>query len=404
MLASFTKSLGQQSIPYRVVMPREDGNQIVFNMDYSKVNGMHRIIIRNAGERLTVDSIQQKGDSLLVEMPFFDSRLRLAIGNDNFISGTWTKATTAGEATMPVSATPGIHYRFVSSKGNPLYNISGRYAVQFKRPDGTNRNSVAEFTQKGNILTGTFLNPSGDYRYLEGIVTGDSMMLSCFDGSHAYYFGAKISKSGKLTEGIYCSGVKSIENWSAVPDAKATVKEDAIMVYLKEGEDRLNFAFPDLDSNIVSINDSRFRSKVVIVQIMGSWCPNCMDETAFLSEYYRNNKVRGVEVVSLAYEYSKDFHRSEKTLRKLQSRYSVEYPMLITGATTIDSLKTEKTLPQLTPIKGFPTTIFIGKDGKVKKIHPGFTGPGTGSHYDEFKLNFETIINELLNEKATGKH
>lgn len=404
MLASFTKSLGQQSIPYRVVMPREDGNQIVFNMDYSKVNGMHRIIIRNAGERLTVDSIQQKGDSLLVEMPFFDSRLRLAIGNDNFISGTWTKATTAGEATMPVSATPGIHYRFVSSKGNPLYNISGRYAVQFKRPDGTNRNSVAEFTQKGNILTGTFLNPSGDYRYLEGIVTGDSMMLSCFDGSHAYYFGAKISKSGKLTEGIYCSGVKSIENWSAVPDAKATVKEDAMMVYLKEGEDRLNFAFPDLDSNIVSINDSRFRSKVVIVQIMGSWCPNCMDETAFLSEYYRNNKVRGVEVVSLAYEYSKDFHRSEKTLRKLQSRYSVEYPMLITGATTIDSLKTEKTLPQLTPIKGFPTTIFIGKDGKVKKIHPGFTGPGTGSHYDEFKLNFETIINELLNEKATGKH
>lgn len=404
MLASFTKSLGQQSIPYRVVMPREDGNQIVFNMDYSKVNGMHRIIIRNAGERLTVDSIQQKGDSLLVEMPFFDSRLRLAIGNDNFISGTWTKATTAGEATMPVSATPGIHYRFVSSKGNPLYNISGRYAVQFKRPDGTNRNSVAEFTQKGNILTGTFLNPSGDYRYLEGIVTGDSMMLSCFDGSHAYYFGAKISKSGKLTEGIYCSGVKSIENWSAVPDAKATVKEDAMMVYLKEGEDRLNFAFPDLDSNIVSINDSRFRSKVVIVQIMGSWCPNCMDETAFLSEYYRNNKVRGVEVLSLAYEYSKDFHRSEKTLRKLQSRYSVEYPMLITGATTIDSLKTEKTLPQLTPIKGFPTTIFIGKDGKVKKIHPGFTGPGTGSHYDEFKLNFETIINELLNEKATGKH
>ena len=404
MLASFTKSLGQQSIPYRVVMPREDGNQIVFNMDYSKVNGMHRIIIRNAGERLTVDSIQQKGDSLLVEMPFFDSRLRLAIGNDNFISGTWTKATTAGEATMPVSATPGIHYRFVSSKGNPLYNISGRYAVQFKRPDGTNRNSVAEFTQKGNILTGTFLNPSGDYRYLEGIVTGDSMMLSCFDGSHAYYFGAKISKSGKLTEGIYCSGVKSIENWSAVPDAKATVKEDAMMVYLKEGEDRLNFAFPDLDSNIVSINDSRFRSKVVIVQIMGSWCPNCMDETAFLSEYYRNNKVRGVEVLSLAYEYSKDFHRSEKTLRKLQSRYSVEYPMLITGATTIDSLKTEKTLPQLTPIKGFPTTIFIGKDGKVKKIHPGFTGPGTGSHYDEFKLHFETIINELLNEKATGKH
>ena len=100
----------------------------------------------------------------------------------------------------------------------------------------------------------------------------------------------------------------------------------------------------------------------------------------------------------LAYEYTKDFRKSATTLRKFEKRYSVDYPMLVTGVTTIDSLKTEKTLPQLTPIKGFPTTIFIGKDGKVKKIESGFMGPGTGQHHEIYKKEFEATIDELLKE------
>jgi len=121
-----------------------------------------------------------------------------------------------------------------------------------------------------------------------------------------------------------------------------------------------------------------------------------MDETAFLSEYYSKNKHRGLEVIGLAYEYSTDFHKAEKTLRKFQTRYQVEYPFLNTGVKTSDSLRTEKTLPQLTPIKAFPTTIFIGKDGKVQEIHPGFEGPGTGKHHEEYKKWFYATVDEML--------
>jgi thiol-disulfide isomerase/thioredoxin len=155
---------------------------------------------------------------------------------------------------------------------------------------------------------------------------------------------------------------------------------------------------------MVSINDERFRNKVVIVQLMGSWCPNCMDETKFLSEYYQQNKHKGIEVISLAYEYSEDYERSRNSLRKFQQRFNVKYPMLITGAKTSDSLRTDKTLPQLTPIKMFPTTIFIGRDGKVKKIDTGFTGPGTGEHYIEFVKRFNATVNKLLTEsRAAGR-
>jgi len=174
------------------------------------------------------------------------------------------------------------------------------------------------------------------------------------------------------------------------------VPYDESAMYLKPGEERLNFKFNDLEGNPVSINDERFKNKVVIVQLMGSWCPNCMDETVFLSEYYNKNRQRGIEIVSLAYEYSTDIERSKKSLRKFQQGFNVQYPMLITGVAVTDSLRTEKTLPQLTPIKAFPTSIIIDKKGKVRKIETSFNGPGTGEHYLDYKKEFEETINDLL--------
>ena len=91
--------------------------------------------------------------------------------------------------------------------------------------------------------------------------------------------------------------------------------------------------------------------------------------------------------------------RSIKSLRKFQNLFNVQYPILITGATAADEEKTEKTLPQLTPIRSFPTTIFIDKKGNVRKIKGTFYGPGTGIYYEQFKNEFYTIVNELLNER-----
>jgi peroxiredoxin len=181
-------------------------------------------------------------------------------------------------------------------------------------------------------------------------------------------------------------------------NATATLPADLSAIYLKPGEERLNFTFNDLDGKPVSINDARFKNKVVVVQLMGSWCPNCMDETAFLSEYYRANKQRGVEIVALAYEYSTDTERSIKSLRKFQQRFNVQYPMLLTGVSSSDSLRTEKTLPQVTTIRFLPSSIILDKNGKVRKFDTGFNGPGTGEHYVQFKKEFETTIDGLLKE------
>ena len=52
-------------------------------------------------------------------------------------------------------------------------NISGRWAVSFKSGSEKTSPAVGEFQQEGNKVTGTFLTPGGDYRFLQGIVDGD---------------------------------------------------------------------------------------------------------------------------------------------------------------------------------------------------------------------------------------
>jgi thiol-disulfide isomerase/thioredoxin len=403
-LATSLSGLAQQKIRegwYRAELFRSDSIVIPFNFEAKLVNGKMNLFARNVTERIKIDQLSFKKDSVFIQMPVFESGFKAKIENDGTLRGQWRRATSSADMVLPFKATPGVKDRF-AIHNKPVANISGRWAVNFISSDMNERAAVAEFTQDGNKLIGTFLTTTGDYRYLEGVVDGNSLLLSTFDGSHAYFFSAKIISPEQITHGHYYSGARGHQQWTARKDSTASIPEDASGVYLKEGEDRLNFAFRDVNGKKVSINDKRFKNKVVVVQIMGSWCPNCMDETKFLSDYYLKNRQRGIEMISLAYEYSDDFERSRKSLTKFKQRFNVQYPMLITGVKTSDSLRTEKTLPQLTPIKMFPTTIFIGKDGKVKKIHTGFTGPGTGEHFEEFKREFDYIIDALIKEKPVS--
>ena len=394
-------SLAHPPLPtgwWRASLLRADGNTIDFNVAIQYKKGKPVWFIRNATEKIEVTAIEQKQDSILVQMPLFESEFRLQFVNNNSLRGVWIKGTSSTTQVLPVVFTYNQPQRYPQAKHTKRM-ITGRWAATFIENGQKPTQNVVEFKQNGNALTGTVLTPKGDYRYLEGAVSNDTLHLSTFDGSHAYYFRGTIHNDSVITDGFFFSGATYVENWAAQKNEQANIPDSvaaSIAVFLKPGESRLNFRFPDLDSNLVSINDERFRNKVVIIQIMGSWCPNCMDETAFLSDYYKANKNKGIEMIALAYEYSTDFKRSQKSLRKFQQHFNITYPMLITGARVGDTLRTEKTLPEITRIKMFPTTLFIGRDGKLKSTHTGFYGPGTGAHYEAYKKEFYSVMDELL--------
>lgn len=382
---------------YRGVLYREDGKEVVFNMEIKGTGNQTQLYIINASEKILVKELKIKDDSVFFRMPVFESEFKTQMQPDGSLKGIWLKGTAVKTQQWPFVAMPDKK-RFDASQSAAKNNISGRWSVTITRANGTTRPAVAEFVQKGNNLTGTFLTPSGDYRYLQGVVTGDLLLLSTFDGAHAYTFSAKIVHANKIAEGFFGSGIAGKETWIAEKNNNARLPE-GVAPQLKEGYSKLDFAFNDIDGTKVSISDERFKDKVVIIQIMGSWCPNCLDETKFLSDYYNRNKSRGIEIVSLAYEYSTDFQRSQKSLRRFQQLFNVKYPMLITGVSVSDSLKTEKTLPQITPIKSFPTAIFLDRKGNVQEIHSSFYGPGSGKHYEEFKKQFNATVDGLLKKK-----
>lgn len=382
---------------YRAEIKRADGEVIVFNAEAVLKNTKTILYIRNASERLLVDNIKRKADSVFIDMPFFESSFKLKVQNDFSLTGIWIKGTSREQnLELPVTFTYGNQFRFLP--GDSLYkNINGKWAVNFTRTNGTERPAIAVFQQNASYVTGTFLTPSGDYRYLEGIVNGRYLRMSCFDGSHAYLFTAE-ADDNTITNGMFYSSASAPEKWRAVKNENAVLPDTLQRTRLKEGESKLNFSFKDVNGKTVSINDEKFKNKVVVIQLMGSWCPNCMDESNFLKDFYKAYKSKGVEVVALAYELTTDITRSKASLQKFINRFSITYPVLIAPAAVNDEQRTEKTLPQLTPIRSFPTTIFIAKDGTVQKVHSGFYGPGTGVYYQQFQKEFYEIIGNLLKQ------
>ncbi len=395
--ASAQQHSGLQDGQWRAVLERKDGNDIAFNFEVKDSAGKKILYIRNAAERLLVDDIVARQDSVFITLPFFDSQIHAAIVQGNVLKGIWAKRLADGYQVTPFSAFYNQSFRFKTSGNPPAINVTGRWAVVFSGAgDNTTEPSIGEFVQKGNKLTGTFLNPTGDFRYLEGSADGDSLKLSCFDGSHAYSFTAKVENDHTISGGQCFFGPVFKEMWTAKKDPNAQLPDEFSLTKLKEGQSKLDFAFKDIDGKTVSIKDVRFKNKVIILQLMGSWCPNCMDETGFLNSFYQKYKDKGVEIIGLAYERSTNFERSQSTLRIFQKRLHVEYPLLISGVSVNDTLRTEKTLPQLEKIEGFPTTIFIDRKGNVEKIHTGFNGPATGEHYEEEKKIFFKTVDGMV--------
>ncbi|MBT1698205.1 TlpA family protein disulfide reductase [Fulvivirgaceae bacterium PWU4] len=376
------------------------GQQLPFNFELvNDAQGGYDLYIRNAGEKLLLDEVAVSGDSVDIGLHIFDANIKAVIKGDT-LQGEFIK-NYEKDYNIPFLAVYGQGYRFEPSKDTTnIPDFNGKYSVNFISENDTTP-AIGIFTQHRDSVTGTFLTETGDYRYLQGNVANGMLQLSTFDGNHAYIFTASKQADGKLM-GEFYSGKNHMEFWTGEKNDQAALADPESLTYLKKGYEKIEFSFPDVNGKPVTLNDEKYKNKVVILQLFGTWCPNCMDETKFLSPWYDQNKQRGVEIIGLAYERKPDFEYASNRVKKMTGKFGVQYDFVIAG--TNDKAKASETLPQLNRVVAFPTTIFIGKDGKVKKIHTGFSGPGTGVYYDQFVQHFNETVNELLSEDLTSKN
>lgn len=374
----FVFKVGQEQLPFNAEIIQESNR-----LQFYTVNG---------DERIRADEFEVRGDSLFIRLPIFNTALigKLEAGN---IKGNYFDYSRKGDYQIPFSATKDSTSRF-AIKGKPTQDVSGKWKVAFSPGSDNEYPALGVFEQKGNQAFGTFLTTTGDYRYLEGNVFGDSLFLSCFDGSHVFLFKAKVNDT--RIEGDFWSGNHWQENWSGTRDENYELPNPNSLTFIKHGYSKLDFSFKNLNEETVSLTDKKFQDKVVIVQIMGSWCPNCMDETAYLVSLYNKFHQQGLEVVSLAFEKSDNVETNIHSLKRLKEHFDIPYEILIAGKAS----KTEaaQKLPMLNHVLSFPTSIFIDREGNVRKIHTGFSGPGTGEYYREFVEETDQFVSELLIE------
>ena len=368
------------------------GNELPFNFEVVKENGSSKIYLHNAEERLLLDTLTITGDSLYLPMHIFDADIKAVIKGTK-LSGVWTK-NYAEDYVVPFEANHDINYRFAKTSTQPITNVTGSWEMTLVH-EGDSSQAIAILNQNEEKLTGTILTPTGDYRYLEGQVNGKEIALSTFDGGHAFIFKAVIGDDNSLT-GDFWSGKSWHETWTAVKNDSAKLPDADKLTYLNQDYDSIYFEFPDLSGKPVTPNDDKYKGKVLILQLFGTWCPNCMDETKFLKTWYDENNDRGVEILGLAYEAKDDFNYAKSRVFKMKRKLGVRYDYVIAG--TSDKKEAAKTLPMLNHISSFPTTIFIDKKGNVRRIHTGFTGPGTGPYYEQFIKEFNNTVDELVAE------
>ena len=375
----------------------KDNIEIPFIFQVKSDKNKKFLIIINAEEQLKVDEVSVVGDSMKIVMPFFDSEFMVFNHGDSLV-GRWTKIYADHSVSMPFVAYYDNQNRFNTENNVPNKFVEGTWNSLFTNDDYSDSSyAIGEFKVQNNKVFGTFLSTTGDYRFLEGATDGNKFYMSTFDGSHAYLFSANISADGnKIENGILYSGWSGKQIWSAVRDDNAKLQNADSLTFLKDGYTGIDFTFKNVDGNNVSLNSPTYKNKVVLIQIMGTWCPNCMDETSYLVPFYNEMKSQGLEIIGLCYERSEDFNVASRNVSKMKSRMQIPYELLIPGANKKGFVN--ESLPMLKNFLAFPTMIIIDKKGMVRKIHTGYSGPATGKHYVEFKSEFESFIKKLLSE------
>lgn len=258
--------------------------------------------------------------------------------------------------------------------------ISGTWDVWFGESDtSTPARSQLDLAADGNHIAGTVRTPTGDYRFLSGHFNGEKLVLQTFDGAHLFRFDAELT-GNEWVNGHFYSGNHYQTTWSG----KAAAPWNAQV--------ELYTTNPPLDSLIVRYFDQDgvpqiqrllpTNHKVKIVDILGTWCPNCMDEVRLLKELQGPS----VELLSVAFERPKDAALAYQRIHSFQKEMGLDWDVLWGGKA--DKQAAANAFPFLDEVISFPTTLFIQSDGTVR-VHSGFNGPATGQRYIEEQAVFE---------------
>jgi thiol-disulfide isomerase/thioredoxin len=326
-------------------------------------------------------------DTVIIHFSVFDTSIE-AIYEDGVMEGDWI-VHYRDNYRIPFKAVHGNNRRFEFVNQGQIENLEGEWKVVL----GTDTDSPYEakgiFHQEGDRLTGTFLTETGDYRFLEGMVYGKKIYLSAFDGAHAFLFTGKMMEDGSVS-GTFKSGSQYQVDWEAVRTSDYQLADPFSLTGFSD--EKITFTFENTEGREVSLDDDEFAGKIKIISVMGTWCPNCMDETIFLRDYFESHPDSGIVKIAIGFERYKDKSRNLEALKRFKDRMNISYHVLYGGYYSKE--ESAKSLPFLDKVVSYPTILFVNQDNHIVKVYTGFNGPAT-PQYEEFRKEFEIILSDM---------
>jgi thiol-disulfide isomerase/thioredoxin len=378
---------------------REGEIPFLFEVKYEDAERFYIEII-NGSERIRCDSIQygrdrsQARDTFNIFFPEYATYLHVEV-RGGAMQGEWV-VTTKDNYRIPFYAHAGRNYRFTTLNQKPAADLSGRWATLFGVEGNRTTKAIGEFRQNGNHLEGTFRTESGDYRFLEGTVQGRKFWLSAFDGAHAFLFSGNIQPDSTL-QGEFRSGTHYRTLWKAWRDSTFQLRNPDSLTTLKPSSRQFAFDIQTPQGKRLVFPGPEWEGKVKIFTIMGTWCPNCLDEQRFLAEFVQEHPelASQMKIISFAFErHAPDMAPTH--LLNYKRRLNLPFELVYAGKA--DKQAAEQLFPALSGVTAFPTMIIIDKSNRVRNIHTGFDGPAT-SQYPAFRQKFTELIQQLIKEQ-----
>lgn len=339
------------------------------------------LVLINNTERLAYSIKPTSTDSLSVWLEPYNSEL-VFVASASAVTGVW-KNWVKENYKVDFTAIPSIEYDGVKNR------MDHKFQLTFGDEESAYP-AVLELTNDDDKIGATIKTETGDYRYLFGEQIGDSLWFGCFDGAHAFLFTAQI-KADSLVNGIFYSGNHFRDSWSGQIDPHFKLTDPTALTKAIS-DSGFRFSLKTTNNTTFNENDKSLKNKVVCIQIMGTWCPNCKDETQFLKELRKNYSENDLAILAASFEYEKDTLEALSRIKTYSKAMEMNYPIFYGGST--NKRKVTDVFPDLDRVISYPTLIILDKNGRVAQVHTGFNGPAT-DEYKEFKKSTYQLIDSL---------
>jgi thiol-disulfide isomerase/thioredoxin len=346
----------------------------------------------NGTEQTPIPEIQQKGDSLSFILSEYGAALR-GVWDGKVWQGKFFRYR-ADTTWNKFIASPGDSKEIKSLPHSINISLVGKYQAHIYDQNGIDSSTIANFWLKQDSIYGTLIAPDGDYGLLVGTQYGYQVTLTRFTGWQAFVM--ELNQQGPTWTGnLYARGGKPMK-LTLVP-IPSTMPELKPVKLTTTKNPTKPFSFSGITSSgqLINSTDDRFKGKTLLLDVMGTWCHNCMDAAPVLQQLYAEFNKDGLEVIGLAFEINDNPELAKKNLSLFQNRYAITYPLLFCGSTKEANIES-RLRSQLNNFSGYPTTLFINKNGLVQEIHVGFQGPATGEGYQRQVQQYYEIVKHLL--------